>query len=332
MDIEKLKRKRGRKSKKELEFIKKYELENNVKLNDKDNKKPKKRGRKPKGGKIVSQTDILNYNNEVNHQNIIVHLRCSEDDLNNIDLISDIRYNPNIESLKLYKPYTNELQEDTGTLSCYNIEVDVQNVLENDEINDKETIIQQNNNSNNECKLLWEKLKTLQTKLHTNNVSNKQSSCFWCTYEFNNPAISIPLHEVHGNYKGYGCFCSPECAVGYLFDEHIDISKKWERYSLMNTLYKDVYSYKDNINPAPKPHYLLDKFYGDLTIDEYRKLNMNSNTSGILMVVNKPMTRIMPELFQDVNNKVIENKSKYKLSRKKPPINKTVVDDKTWLF
>lgn len=328
MDIEKLKRKRGRKSKKELEFIKKYELENNVKLNDKENKKPKKRGRKPKGGKIVSQNDILNNTNEVNHQNIIIHLKCFEDDLNNDDLISDIRYNPNIES---FKPYTNELHEDTGTLSCYNIEVDIKNVLENENEN-KEELIQQNNNSNNETKLLWEKLKTLQTKLHTNNVSNKQSSCFWCTYEFNNPAISIPLHEVNGNYKGYGCFCSPECAVGYLFDEHIDISKKWERYSLMNTLYKDVYLYKDNINPAPKPHYLLDKFYGDLTIDEYRKLNMNSNTSGILMVVNKPMTRIMPELFQDVNNKVIENKSKYKLSRKKPPINKTVVDDKTWLF
>ena len=55
-------------------------------------------------------------------------------------------------------------------------------------------------------------------------------------------------------------------------------------------------NYKKNIKPAPDPHYLLDKFFGNLTIQEYRKL---LKTEHLLLVVDKPMTRVLPELFED---------------------------------
>ena len=44
-------------------------------------------------------------------------------------------------------------------------------------------------------------------------------------------------------YHVYGCFCSPECAVGYLMNEKIDSSSKFERYSLLNNLYNKVFEY-----------------------------------------------------------------------------------------
>jgi hypothetical protein len=351
MDFEKLKKKRGRKSKKELEFIRKYEIENNVKLNNKDDKKPKKRGRKPKGGKIMKQQEIDSTSNPENLHNVILHLKCSEFEvMKSNNFLSDMKYNPVIGNIQPYN--TNNLNQtldgDIKGLQYYNIEVSVD---ENDTICNYKDENNDNHKDKSECyvqekddchtksdkKAIWEKLKTLQTKLHNNNINNKQSSCFWCTCAFDNPSVSIPIHELDGNYKGYGCFCMPECAVGYLFDENIDSSQKWERYGLINTIYKDIYNYKDNINPSPKPHYLLEKFYGNLNIEEFRSLNRN-NSNGLLMVVNKPMTRVLPELFHDANDQIIDsrdnkdNKTKYKLSRKNPPINKTVVNEKTWLF
>tara|TARA_Y100000780_G_C13692615_1_gene420167 strand:- start:826 stop:1857 length:1032 start_codon:yes stop_codon:yes gene_type:complete len=343
MDIEKLKRKRGRKSKKELEFIKKYEEEHNISISGKEEKKPKKRGRKPKGGKIVKQEEIDNVMSNQIQQNVILHLKCNESDIQSSSgFLSDMNYNPVVEKIEPYN--SNSIQSNVkNDIAYYNIEVSTdENEIfmsdtSNKQLNNTNIIpeFKQDNNEHNNKKLIWEKLKSMQIKLHNNTDNNKQSACFWCTCNFTNPSISIPIHELNGNYKGYGCFCMPECAASYLFNENIDTSIKWERYGLLNNLYKEIYNYTTNIKPAPSPFYLLDKFYGNLTIEEFRGLNRNNN-DGLLMVVNKPMTRVMPELFNDMseqfNNSKKTNKSKYKLSRKNPPINKTVVNDKNWLF
>ena len=78
--------------------------------------------------------------------------------------------------------------------------------------------------------------------------------------------------------------------------ENIDDSTKFERYHLLNQIYSKVYDYKKNIKPAPNPHFLLEKFYGNLSIQEYRKL---LKTEHMLLVIDKPMTRILPELHED---------------------------------
>ena len=147
-------------------------------------------------------------------------------------------------------------------------------------------------------KVVWNKLNLLKQKLRNNNVSDKRSACFWCTYEFDNPAVYIPKHYNNEYLEVYGCFCSPECALAYLKNEEIDNSTKWERYALLNNVYSKIYDYAKNIKPAPNPHYTLDKYYGNLTINEYRKL---LNNDRILMVVNKPMTKILPELYEENN-------------------------------
>jgi hypothetical protein len=108
---------------------------------------------------------------------------------------------------------------------------------------------------------------------------------------------------------GYGSFCRPECAVAYLMKENIDDSTKFERYHLLNKLYSGIYDYKKNIKPAPNPYYLLDKFYGNMTIQEYRRLLKTEHT---LIVLEKPLTRLLPELHEDYEDVSLHYNSEYK--------------------
>jgi hypothetical protein len=169
----------------------------------------------------------------------------------------------------------------------------------------------------NDLKDLWKKLKNLEYSLHLNNISDKKSACFWCTYEFDNPPIYIPKHYIKDSYHVYGCFCSPECATAYLMEENIDSSTKFERYHLLNHIYSKIYNYTKNIKPAPNPYYILEKFYGNLNIQEYRSLLKNER---LFLVVDKPLTRILPELHEDNDDFIIDNKvipsNTYQIKRK----------------
>ena len=141
-------------------------------------------------------------------------------------------------------------------------------------------------------------------------------------------------------YEVYGCFCSPECAVAYLKKETIDTSTLWERYSLLNNIYSKIYDYKKNIKPSPSPYFTLDKYYGNLTIQEYRKL---LNNDRLLFVVDKPMTKILPELYEENNeipaiysnllNKNIDNKNiDYRLKRKTTNTSKNQIFSSNFKF
>ena len=154
-------------------------------------------------------------------------------------------------------------------------------------------------------KIIHEKLKNLQLNLHINNISDKKSACFWCTHEFDNPPIHIPKFLLNGSYHVYGCFCSPECAVAHLMEQSIDSSSKFERYHLLNQIYTKIYDYNRNIKPAPNPFYTLDKFFGNLSITEYRKLLAHDR---LLFIVDKPLTRILPELHEDNNDFLLKTK------------------------
>ncbi len=295
----------------------------------------KKRGRKPKGGKIIQQL-IAQEGIKIDKPNVILHLKCSMKDLQSVassssssSASSSSNYNNTIE------PYAFPLQSGKSNLSY--------DIIGGEHINK----INQNSNSNvkpvnstytesrlnNDCenndddyddrittkeqclRELWKKLKVLEHDLHINNVNNKKSACFWDTCEFDNPPVYIPKHYLNGTYNVYGCFCCPECAVAYLMNENIDSSSKFERYHLLNHIYSKIYDYTKNIKPSPNPYYMLDKYYGNLTIQEYRSLLRNER---LFLIVDKPLTRILPELHDDndefiLNNKIIPSNNNYQL-------------------
>lgn len=148
-------------------------------------------------------------------------------------------------------------------------------------------------------KTQW-KIKELKIQFYTNDVEiNKKSACLWCSYEFDNEPFYLPKQEASSNFIVYGCFCSPECATGYLFKERIDDTTKFERYHLLNKMYYSSCADNENIHPAPNPHLLLEKYLGNLTIQEYRGLLKKGQTFD---VVEKPLSRVLPELHADMNS------------------------------
>lgn len=290
-----VKKKRGRKPK-----IKVTEQEDDKVIENKDsditeltseNKPlPKKRGRKPKGGKIVNIEPKIEQN-EIVKQNVILHLKCN---LKDIFETNEPDIEPHIENLNTSKTLSLNYHTIQNNENIYD---SFDNKNENSQKNSIDNIIIERETS---CsKDINVKLKELQNLLHNNDISDKKSACFWCTYSFDNAPICIPKYKVNNNYQVYGCFCSPECATSYLYNENIDTSIKFERYQLINYIYSKVYNYKQNIKPAPNPYYLLDKYFGNLTIGEYRKLLRNDR---LLMVIDKPLTRIFPELHEETNN------------------------------
>tara|TARA_A100001015_G_scaffold49567_1_gene54685 strand:- start:393 stop:1244 length:852 start_codon:yes stop_codon:yes gene_type:complete len=268
---------------------------------------PKKRGRKPKGGKIVT-TNVSNIVKNEIITNIVLHLKCRKSDIQTVSLISNLNYNPTVEAIESYSINNTKNQNlDLNLLT----DIDEQN--ENEIIEKNEDV---DKKYNKDLKMIWKKLKVLENDLHTNNLSLKKSACFWCTYDFDNPAIYIPKCKFKESYKVYGCFCSPECACAHLMKENLESSVRYERYSLLNFIYCKIYNHKKHIKPAPEPHYTLDKFYGNLSIQEYRKLLRNER---LLMIIDKPLTRVLPELHEDNEN---ANSSKYVLKRNQDPTEK----------
>ena len=264
---------------------------------------PKKRGRKPKGGKIIQQITSLN-NNKETKPNIILHLKCS---------LKELQCNPSNDSIDSFNLYSckNEFNYEIINSSNNNL---IQNNYVNEDVisSNADNCCDEENYYEDTCytkdfdiKDVWKKLKILEYNLHVNNISDKKSACFWCTYEFDNPPIYIPKHFIKESYNVYGCFCSPECATAYLMNENIDSSTKFERYHLINHIYSKIYNYTKNVKPAPNPFYMLDKYYGNLNIQEYRALLRNER---LFLVVDKPLTRILPELHEDNDDFIINNK------------------------
>ena len=311
------KKKRGRKKQNVVLSV------DDVKVNDTQKPPPKKRGRKPKGGKIIQQTITNNDDNKL-EPNIILHLKCSINDIisNYDNESSNMKYNPIVESVKSFN-FENNVEKNAFLLEEDLNKNDNKTIFSEDSIN-KDNIDNTDDDENEDNKKtntkndIWEKLNSLKINLHNNNISDKRSACFWCTHNFDNPPIYIPKYEFKKSYQVYGCFCSPECSVAHLMNEKIDSSVKFERYQLLNHIYGKIYNYKKNIKPAPNPHYLLDKFYGTLTIKEYRDLFKNEQ---LLIVVEKPLTHVFPELYEDnsdfiLNQRTIPSNSNLKLKRK----------------
>lgn len=293
---------------------------------------PKKRGRKPKGGKIIQQTFTTDKKND-NEPNVILHLRCSLTDLtNNENYTSKYTYNPSIETIQSFQfdnskidnflidpvNMDNDNNISNNSILNRNTHHNDDNVHIHTDIADNSSMMDCNKKSCLSKNEIWEKLNTLKVNLHNNNIYDKRSACFWCTYEFDNPSIFIPKYEFKNSYQVYGCFCSPECAVAHLMNEKIDSSVKFERYQLLNHIYGKIYDYCKNIKPAPNPHYLLDKFYGTLSIKEYREL---FKTDKLLIVVEKPLTHVFPELYEDnsdfiLNQRTIPSNTTFKMKRK----------------
>lgn len=165
--------------------------------------------------------------------------------------------------------------------------------------------IRMNNNISNQ--------NSKQTMLQFKEANNRNKwpestniNCWWCCSPFTNMPCALPINRKNDTYTVVGCFCSPECAAAWNFDNS-ENEDKWEKYSLLNMLYNKTF---ENININIKlaaPRQFLKIFGGHQTIEEFRKNNINYNK--LFKLVMPPMVSQIPQV-EEISNTSFYNKSK----------------------
>jgi hypothetical protein len=139
---------------------------------------------------------------------------------------------------------------------------------------------------------------TVLKKILENTVSDSYSehtACFWCCSSFEWTATVLPIsYDVYkNNYTCEGHFCSPECALAYLYaDVSVSDSVRWSRHALLYSLYRELYVNKD-LSPAPSRS-ILRMFGGQLDIQQFREYTSGSN--DIVMSELPPIRMLFPTM------------------------------------
>ena len=168
-------------------------------------------------------------------------------------------------------------------------------------------------------------------------IDTKNNVCMWCCHSYMNQSWGLPFMKSKKTYKVYGQFCSPECVSAYIFDDiSLTDDTKWELYSMINNLSRDMYADKDFICKLAPPRNSLKIFGGKYTIEEFR--NISIDKKRIIKVYLPPIISILhniEEMQEDIvncnlkNNIMIIQDERYKtihdslrLKREKPLLNK----------
>ena len=141
--------------------------------------------------------------------------------------------------------------------------------------------------------------------------------CWWCCHPFSCAPCALPCNVKNGTFYVSGIFCSPECAAAYNFDDVKSGYDLWERYSLLNYLYRKVYNQNNiKIKLAPEKQ-CLKIFGGNLTIKEFRLSNINYNNS--YKIIMPPMISVIPiQEISDIDKGFSSSENKvYLLEREK---------------
>jgi hypothetical protein len=109
---------------------------------------------------------------------------------------------------------------------------------------------------------------------------------------------ALPEYYKKDKFYVHGCFCSFNCTASYNFSKNDD--DIWERYSLLNLMYKKLYNEKFvKISLAP-PREILQMFGGYMSIDEFRENALKNEKT--FMVITPPLISIIPKIEENVAN------------------------------
>ena len=133
--------------------------------------------------------------------------------------------------------------------------------------------------------------------------------CWWCCHPFDGPPCAIPEYYKKEKFYVNGCFCNFNCATSYNFSKNDD--NMWERYSLLNLMYKKLYNHKFvKINLAP-PREILKIFGGYLSIEEFRENSLRNEKT--YMVIKPPLISIIPKIEENISSTSKNFKNNYPL-------------------
>jgi hypothetical protein len=312
----------------------------------------KKRGRKPRGSKIIEGCDKNDISN-VAIPNVIVHFRCSiteigtalesscetadqtQDNTGEFSRFAEVKQSRGNNNNN--EPTDNRKSSSSGSTSAnatiapsdtaYGAKGSALGFASVDEVDKQEILLDVKEEDvgmwmpqgdprkacGNGCAgpdvsisiettEINEKISEMEVNFHNNNTNGKRSSCFWDTCPFDTPPFYIPKAIDTNDVRPYGCFCSLNCALAYLQSEDIDSSAKFERRQLMFNLYSKVVGDKTFVKPAPNPRYTLDKYYGNLSIQQWRSFLAGDR---MLLIVDKPLTPELPQLHTETTERFL---------------------------
>ncbi len=177
------------------------------------------------------------------------------------------------------------------------------------------------NNEENNNKYIVHKIKSYPYKNYIDNNNSSNIHCYWCCHNFNSTVFTLPMRYNNGIYEVYGSFCSPECACAYNFNDSKDFDKKWERYSLLNLLYKRLLDNNNLEIISALPRENLKIFGGNMNIEEFRK--QNKNYKKRIEVLQYPLVSYSSIQNEIELNYFIQNKEKKKFIQ----LDKTIINE-----
>ena len=266
--------------------------------------------------------DVQNYN-IVNSENIQYN-KFSSHVISDKESVSDdlgFESNTNDDNLSIneYNTYVNKYNKDSSSFK---------NLINKNEIYDSKP------NFDLETNNPRKKISALLSEFSIANVNNEYPestdiNCWWCSHQFDDVPVSLPHKYNNGKFSVYGVFCSYNCACAYNFaDEDSHNDKIWERYSLLNLLYKKVHDCKVIKIKMAAPRQTLKKFGGPLSIEEFRRYNKTNEKTYKLVL--PPLVSIIPQIEETVNldrsipidkMKIHKADIAMKLKRNKPLLN-----------
>jgi len=321
-----------------------------------DKKVLKKRGRKKKETTYSFKKQPTVSYDDPKVDTLILHLPIKSSDLKN-ELIEDklLRYNEltepapfennsNFQTLKKVV----QIQKDADSFG------DFTGIIDNKTLNKKYDrnleLINESKNQNNDYSIndidvsyTFKENKLVNIRWEFIDANNKHTwpihtnlCCLWCCHKFDTIPVSLPRYLHDGKFYVSGIFCSFNCAAAYSFSKKDD--QVWERYSLLNLMYKKLNECKfAKIRLAP-PRETLKMFSGYLSINEFR--NSFVRQEKIFKMLEPPIISLIPKVEELIshgngNNKKLyipmdenvlanaKKSEKLKLKRNKPVINNT---------
>jgi hypothetical protein len=185
-------------------------------------------------------------------------------------------------------------------------------------------IIQEHSNKMNKKNLKNILVEFINSNMYQEWPDQTNIHCWWCCHQFDGPPCTLPEYIRREKFYVSGCFCSFNCAASYNFNKNDN--EVWERYMLLNLMYKKLYNTSFvKIEMAP-PREVLKMFGGYMDIEEFRNHCIKQDRR--FQVVKPPLISIIPKIEEHiypknkaVNENIVNNtQTKLKLTRSKPLI------------
>ncbi len=187
-----------------------------------------------------------------------------------------------------------------------------------------EDIIQEHTNKMNKKNLKNIMVEFMNANMYHEWPDQTNIHCWWCAHQFEGPPCCLPEYMRRDKFYVSGCFCTFNCAASYNFSRNDN--SVWERYTLLNLMYKKLYNLPFvKIAMAP-PREALKIFGGYMSIEEFRDHCIKQDRA--FQVVKPPLISIIPKIEENlhpknrpVNENILQStQTKLKLTRTKPLI------------